>query len=303
MTKSEIIRQAKHYFGKNRRHIKKLVLSYEFNGKSYRNWKKEISNIISNPFEIRFKLFEDVILWIKGNQSDQINWNWIGDLSWTIDIVLNPNIDKVYDLDKKLAAKCNGTSRILKVFISDVIACYTYDFYYMTYNKIKNYYEFGPITKLTKEEKKILKNLTIHLEKKGFVFVDKSFTSKKYKELFSDKNSDGNASLFDVLFSDINFYTTETKRFCDKQIIEKSGTKLSWTEIYDTNGKLKERTESRWTTGGDYFKIVMDNKAQIIHVGVIRKEIDKKKYQEFKLDIIETFKKRKKLGSKKKNSF
>jgi hypothetical protein len=301
MTESEIIRQAKHYFGKDKRHIKKLVLSYEFKGKNYRQWKKEISNIISNPNEIRFNLSEDVIAWIKDNQANQINWNWIGDLSLTIDIVLNPNIDKVYDLDKKLAVKCHGTSRILTVFVSDVIPCYTYDFYYMTYDKTNNYYEFGPIKMLTNEENAVLKKLNKHLKNKGYVFVDKSFTSKKYKELYSDTNADGNASLFDVLFTDINFYTTETKRFCDKEIIEKSGTVFRWTERYDTKGKLKERIESRWTTGGDYFKIVLDNKAQILQVGVTRKEIEKKNYQEFSLDIIETFNKRKKLAAKKKN--
>lgn len=140
MTKSEIIRQAKHYFGKDRRPIKELVLSYEFKGKNYRQWKKEISSIVSNPNEIKFKLFDDVILWIKYNQADQIDWNWIGDLSWTIDILLNQGIDKGFDWDKKLALKCNGTARIMTLFVSDVIPCYTFDCYYMTYNKKGNYY-------------------------------------------------------------------------------------------------------------------------------------------------------------------
>lgn len=115
---------------------------------------KEISSIVSNPNEIKFKLFEDVILWIKDNQADQIDWNWIGDLSWTIDILLNQGIDKGFDWDKKLALKCNGTARIMTLFVSDVIPCYTFDCYYMTYNKKGNYYEFGPILKLTGEEKK-----------------------------------------------------------------------------------------------------------------------------------------------------
>lgn len=134
MTKSEIIRQAKHYFGKDRRPIKELVLSYEFKEKITDNGKKEISSIVSNPNEIKFKLFEDVILWIKDNQADQIDWNWIGDLSWTIDILLNQGIDKGFDWDKKLALKCNGNRTIMTLFVSDVIPCYTFDHccYYMT---------------------------------------------------------------------------------------------------------------------------------------------------------------------------
>ncbi len=302
MKKSEIIRQAKHFFGKDRTFIKELVLSYEFKGKYYRQWKKEIVSIIANPNEIRFNLFDDVISLIKDNQTEEINWNWIGDLSWTIDVVLNPNIDKVYDLDKKLALKCNGTSRILTVFVSDIVPCYTYDHYYMTYDKVKKFYEFGPIKVLTNEEKKIIKKVTKLLEKKGLVFIDSTFTQKKFKELYSDTNSDGNATLFDVLFTDMYNYTTEIKRFSDKEIIEKSGQKLRWTEYYNRNGALKERIESRWTNSGDYLKIVLDNKGQITSVEVTRKKIERKKYENFKLDILETFKKRKKLNDKKKTT-
>jgi len=302
MTKSEIINQAKHYFGKDRTFIKELVLTYEFTGKNYRQWKKDLEGIISNPNEIKFKLFDDVILWIKDNKASEIDWNWIGDLSWTIDIVLNPNIDKGYDWDKKLALKCNGTARILTVFISDIVPCYTFDCYYMTYSKNKNYYEFGPILNLTKEEKIVLKKVKSLLENKNLQLVEKGFCEKKYKELYSDTNSDGNASLFDVLFSDTNFYTTETKRFCDKEIVEKSGTKFRWTESYNKNGTLKERTESRWTSGGDYLKVVLDHKGYIKEVGVTRKEIQKKKFQQFKLDIIDTFKKEKAALTERKTS-
>ena len=298
VTKSEIIKQAKHYFGKERTFIKELVLSYEFKGKNYKRWKKEIENLLPNPNRILYNLFDDVILWIKDKQIEEINWNWIGDLSWTIDIVLNPNIDKVYDFDKRLAIKCNGTARILTIFVSDVIPCYTYDCYYMTYDKANNYYEFGPITKLTNDDKTVIKKARKYLEEKGLVFVDRTFTDKKFKELYSDTNSDGNASLFDVLFTDTNNHTTEIKRFCDKEITEKNGQKLRWTEYYNRNGTLKERIESRWTISGDYLKVVLDNKGQILTVEVTRKNIGKKKYQNFKLDIKREFEKQ----NKKKNS-
>lgn len=302
MTKTEILRHAKHYFGKDRSHKRDLVLTYDFNGKEYRKWKKEIKQIIPNPNEIKFKIFDDVILWIKDNQKDEIDWKWIGDLSWTIEIVLNSNVKKAYDWDKNLALHCNGTARILQVFISDVIPCYTYDCYYMTYSKTENYYEYGPISNLTREEKSTLKKVTSLLKTKGFQFLEKTFCEKTFKDLYSDTNSDGNASLFDVLFTDTSFYTTEIKRFCDKEIIEKSGTTFRWRELYNKNGTLKERIESRWTSVGDCFKIVLDNKGQITQVEVERKEIEKKKFQKFELDIIDTFRKRKSLMDKKKNS-
>ncbi len=301
MNKSEIIKQAKHFFGKDRTFIKERVLSYEFKGKNYRQWKKEIGDIIPNPNEIKFKLFDDVILWIKENKLKEIDWNYIGDLSWTIDIVLNPNIDKAYDWDKRLALKCNGTARILTIFISDILPCYTYDFHYMTYDKLNNYYEFGPLQRLTNEEKKTLKKVTALLHNKGLEIIDKEITQKKYKELYSDTNSDGNATLFDVLFTDVNNYTTDILRFCDKEIIEKNGQQLWWREYYNKNGTLKERIESRWTSSGDYLKVVLDNKGQITLVEVTRKKIESKKHENFKLDILETYKKRKKLNDKKKN--
>jgi hypothetical protein len=294
MTHTEIIKQAKHYFGEDRRHIKKLILSYKFKGRNFRELKNEIRYITSNPNEIKFNLFDDVILSIKNNQTDQIDWNWIGDLSWTIDIVLNPNIDKGYDWDKQLALKCNGTARFLTVFISDVIPCYTYDCYYMTYSKTNNYYEFGPIVNLTNDENKILQKVIDLLNSKGLQFVEKKFCEKKLKELYSDTNSDGNASLFDVLFSDTNFYTTEIKRFSDKELIEKNGQKFRWTEHYNKNGTLKERVESRWTISGDYLAVTLDSKGQITTVEVTRKKIGTKKHQEFKLDIKEEFSKHKK---------
>jgi hypothetical protein len=292
LNQSEIIKQAKHYFSKNRSFIKELVMSYEFKGKNYRRWKKEISGIISNPNDIRFNLSGDVIQSIKDNEAEEIDWNWIGDLSWTIEIVLNPNIDKCYDLDKKLALKCNGTARILTLYISDVIPCYTYDLHYMTYNKPLNYYEFGPIPALTQEETLVLYKVTAYLKAKGFNTYSRSFYFKKFKGLYSDTEN-GNASLFDVLFTDIYSYQTETLRFSDKEIIEKSGTKFRWREYYNKNGTLKERIESRWTSAGDYLKVVLDNKGQINQVKVTRKEIGRKKHQEFKLDILALQKRRK----------
>lgn len=302
MNNSEIIKQAKHYFGKDKSYIKELVLSYEFNGKHYKQWKKDLSEIIPNPNEVKFKLFEDVILWIKDNKLKEINWNFIGDISWTIDIVLNPNINKGYDWDKKLALKCNGTARILTLFISDIIPCYTYDCYYMTYNKLDNYYEFGPLFSLTKEEKNLLKKVTTLLQHKGLKMIDKKITQKKYKALYSDTNSDGNATLFDVLFTDVNNYTTDITRFSSKSIIEKNGQKLSWREYYHKNGTLKERIEHRLTSSGDQLKIVLDNKRQITLVEVTRKKIGRNKYENFKLDILKTYEKRKRNNDKKKKS-
>lgn len=297
MNKTEIIRQAKHFFGKDRKPIKELVLSYEFNGKQYRQWKNEFKNITDRPVDIHFGIFEDVVLWIKDKQLKEINWNWIGDLSWTIDILLNEGIKNGLDWDIKLASKCNGTSRFFTIYISDVIPCYTYDCHYMTYNKKDNYYEFGPIIDLTNTEQETIEKVKKYLTDKGLVLLNRKFSEQKFEELISDTNEKGNASLFDVLFTDTTFYQTEIKRTSIKKIAEKSGTSYSWTEFYNIKKVLKERIEYRYFKSGDNIKTVFDIKGQIKNIEVVRKQIGQKKYQKFNLDILETYKQRNKNSS------
>ncbi len=117
---------------------------------------------------------------------------------------------------------------------------------------------------------------------------------QKFEELISDTNEDGNASLFDVLFNDTTFYTTEIKRTSIKQLTDSSGTGLSWTEYYNNNKFLKERIEYRHFKSGDNLKTVFDKYGQIKNVEVERKLIGRKKYQKFNLDIVETFKQKNK---------
>jgi hypothetical protein len=298
MTDLEIIDKAKYYFGKNRNIKRDLVLAYEFKGENSKRWKKEIGSIIENPFKMNFQIFDDIILKIKNNKKNEIDWEWMGDLSWRLHIVLNSNIKRGYDWDKNLAKHCNGTVRILEIFISDVIPCYALNFCYFKFSKLENYYENGPILNFTNEEKVIKKSLSDLLKSKGLQRVKKEFCEKKFTDLYSDTNSDGNASLFDVLFSDTYFFTSKIKRYCDKDILEKSGIKFRWTENYNKNGTLKERTEYRCLKGGDNFKITLDNKGRIINAEVERKKIGRDKFQKFKIDIIESYKARKKEALK-----
>lgn len=295
--KSEIIKQAKHYYGKNRKFIKECILSNDFNGKKYENWESDFKSIIRNPIDIHYGIFDDVILWIRGNKVNEINWNWIGDLSWTIDILLNKGIENGLDWDIKLAAKCNGTVKYFTVFISDAIPCFTYDCHYMTYNKKDNYYEFGPISNFTMEEKCIVNTVKKHLQKKGMLYLNRKFCEQRFEELVSDTNEKGNATLFDVLFKDTTFYQTEIKRTSIKIMVEKSGVEFGWTEFYDKNKILKERIEYRYFKSGDNIKTVFDKNGQIKNVEVIRKQIGRKKNQKFILDVIDSSKIKAKIKS------
>ena len=135
------------------------------------------------------------------------------------------------------------------------------------------------------------------MKEKGLTFLNRKFTEQKFKELISDTNEDGNASLFDVLFKDTTFYQTEIKRTSIKLVAEKSGTTYSWTEFYNPKKVLRERIEYRHFKSGDSIKTIFDIKGQIKNLEVERKLIGRKKYQKFNLDILETFKQRKKKSS------
>lgn len=289
----KIIEQAKFYFGKNRKHLKKRILTFEFDGKEYRNWEKQLKQLTSQPFDVSYGMFDDVIGWLKDKNYKPIDWHWLGDLSWKFKILLNEDIEKGFDWDKKLAFECGGTARILQIYLSDIIPCFVFDIYYMTYNKKENYYEFGPIAKLTKEEREIVNKSKRFFQNSGFTFLNKKIAMKKHKELYSDCNSDGNARLFDALFSDSENYQSEIKRFNDKQLKDSTGKELSWNEYYDKNHKLIKREEYRYFPSKNVECVVTDNLGQIIKVR-IRRDIEKDVHQEFVLDILSEYKKKNK---------
>ena len=290
MTIKEILEQSKLYFGKNRQRLKEKVLAFEINGKEYRLWNKQTKEFTSRPFSISYGVFDDVIEWLKQKQFSEIDWKWLGDLSWEFKFLLNPGVEKGFDWDKKLALKCGGTARIVQIYVSDIVPCFVIDTYYMTYSKKDNYFEFGPITKLSAEEKKFIANAKVFFQDAGFKLLNKKDALTKYKELYSDLNSDGNATLFDVLFSDTDNYQTEIKRFNDKALKDPTGKKISWNEYYEKPNKLKTREEFRYFPSGNVECVITDHLSRIIEVKVWR-DLDKLKHHEFRLDILKEHKK------------
>ena len=292
MNIEEVIEQAKFYFGKSRKHLKKIVLDFKLDGQKYRNWRKSFSELTTQPFVVLYGIFDDVADNLIAKNYKEIDWHWLGDLSWEFKILLNDGVEKGFDWDKKLALSCGGTARIVQFFVSDIIPCFMYDVYYMTYNKKENYYEFGPISDLTAQERELVNKIKKHFQKSRLTFLNKSAAMKTYSELTSDCNSDGNSKLFDALFSDTENYQSEIKRFNDKELKDPTGKKINWTEFYDKKGKLIKREEYRYFPANNGEKVVTDSEGKIIEVTVWR-DIGKYSHREFKLDILEEFKKQK----------
>lgn len=297
MTIKEITHQAKACFGKDRKLLKKKILAFNFDGTEGKAWKKCIKKATQKPLSVKYLMFDDVMDYIKEGELDKIDWNWLGDVSWEVEVLLNEEVDKGYDWDKKLTKKCGGTARILRIFISDILPCYAFDVCYMTYSKEDNYYEFGPITNPTSGEQVKINSIKKLFKTKDYRLLTQKQALKTYKGLYSDLNKEGNASLFSVLFKDTSNYQTDIIRINDESLKDPVGKTIGWREYYTPEGKLEKRLEYRYYPSGNVQCTVTDNKGRITEVSVWR-DIDNKSHQKFVLDVWKEYKRREKKGLK-----
>ncbi|OMI16656.1 hypothetical protein BUQ74_14405 [Leptospira weilii serovar Heyan] len=292
MNPKQLIQETLKYFGKDRRLLKKTIQGFSFDGKKTNEWKKRIKTCTTHPFTIRNNIIDWNVKCIRDKNYRQIQWDYLGDLSWNIKILLNSNIQSGYDWDKKLAIKCQE-ARIFEIYVNYIIPAYTINLYYIVYNKKENYYEFGKIIKTEKHEKRIIKNITKLFDTLGYFHVSEELASKKYKGLFSDCNSEGNASLFDCLFSDIYGYQIGIEKFSDPNHVSlhPTGAIIHWHEYYDLKRNFLYREEYQRLKSKDVLLLTTDQTGHITKVNV-RRDIGKLKHRGFELDILKVFKKR-----------
>lgn len=237
--------------------------------KNGRNFSKKYDE---KKIEVGNRIFQDFSEHLINKKYKKLDWNWIGDLSWDIEIILNKEVESHLDFDKKLAARCKkNTIRYLNIYISDIIPAYSISTFSKYYRD--NIYEFGPLV-LTVTEKKFINSIKSELKKAGYYFVNKKTSLLKFKELRSDLNEDGNASIFDCLFNDVDNYTEGYTRFLDKKIKNVYGFEYLWIEYYNSKRELIETEHSRWYKSGDYEATITD-KNDVIKEITIRPKHDK----------------------------
>ncbi len=295
MNQKQLIQETLKYFGKDRKLLRKTILCFNFNGKETKEWKKRINVCTTHPFAIQNGIFDYVVSNILDKNYSQIHMDYLGDLSWNIKILLNSNIQSGYDWDKKLAIKC-GQAKILEIYINYIIPAYTLNPFYISYNQKENYYEFGKIPKMGKHEQIILNNIIKLFDSLGYFYVSEKLASKKYKGLFSDCNQEGNASLFDCLFSDIHRHQIGIEKFFDSfsdkgLSVDFTGARISWHEYYDLNRNFLYREEYRFLKSGDVLLLTMDQAGHISKINVWR-DIGKLTKRGFELNILKVFKRR-----------
>ncbi|MDI7185182.1 hypothetical protein QMM42_02980 [Leptospira santarosai] len=291
MNQKQLIQETLKYFGKDRKLLRKTILDFSFENKKTKEWNRRIKTCTTHPFRIQNGIFGSVVNNILDKKYHLVYMDNLGDLSWNIKILLNSNIKSGYDWDKNLAVKC-GQARILEVYINYIIPAYTLNPFYIIYDQKENYYEFGKIVGTKKHERNILDNIFKLFDSLGYFYVPEELASKKCKGLFSDCNEEGNASLFDCLFSDVNQHQVGIERFLDpcKKLKDSTGAGIGWHEYYDLNGNLLYRQEYRLLKSGDVLSVITDQANHIKKVNV-RRKIDNQ-YREFELDVLKVFKKR-----------
>lgn len=262
----ELIREVKRYFGKDRRLLKRTVKSLYSNEKDLDYWNKFFSKYCPGKYEVNGRIFKEIIDALYSKNFENINWNWLGDLSWDVEIILNNEVKSHLDFDKKLAGKCkNNTIRFLNIYISEILTVFSVCTFYKFYKD--NIYEYGPI-KLTKQESNLIYRIKNNFKKIGYYYVKKKTALKKFKVLRSDLNSDGNATLFDCLFNDLDNYTDDYFRGNDKIIIDLNGRKTLWKEYYNSRKILVKREDSRWFKSGDLESVLSDGSGNITQVNI-----------------------------------
>lgn len=283
MINSEIIRATKRLFGKDRRALKNLLLSYNFDGSDTRHLEKIFKHATKQPISLNYGINDNVVDDIRSDK--KLNMFWLGDLSWSCMILLNTNINKGYDWDKKLCNACNGTAKICEFSISDTLPVYTYDLYYMTYDNKGNWYEFGPINKLNTFEKNVVQSVSNSLNDSGRTHIGKAFAKKKFKDLYTDTNKDGGATIYDCLFSDIYPYQEEYLRFLENTVEDKThNCSTTWKEYFVKPGILREREEWRYYKSKNSICIITNDKNEITEIKVYR-DAGRFKHREFKYNV------------------
>jgi hypothetical protein len=161
----------------------------------------------------------------------------------------------------------------------------------MKYSKKDNYYEFGPLLTPNRHEKSLVEKATQSFQSSGYFFVNPNLARKKVGGLFSDCRNNGDASIFDELFSDTHSYHDEIVRFVDKDLVDPTGVKIRWSKYYFPDMTLRRSEEYRYFPSGNVEWIEFDAEGMISKIKIWR-DIGKKSHQEFLLDIVAEYKKR-----------
>ena len=300
MKQSEIIAEVKRLFGKNRSVLLEALVERGATISHCDKIEKRIKKTTGQPVVSYCGLSDETLEWMKLPKKDRHKkknllkkHDQIGDVCCKTLVLLNDGIKKGYDWDRKLALKCGGRAFIVEMWSSLLLPVYTFDIFFMEYSRKMNYFEFGPYKPQTESEKRILKSMRSTMKNKGFIFMSKEQASRKAQNVQTDCKDPGDVTIFDCLFSDVQYYDESIVRFSDKEIQDNiEGVTVSWREYYNNKHKLIEKEIHRFFPSGDVESTYLDKKGHITRIEVMRKT-GYAKHSDFILDIDKRMKQRK----------
>ena len=267
MKENEIINQISKVYGEDRKIYLQELMKLKENWTSWEKLTKEIKKATGQPVEGHCELCSDVIEWILNNnkkKSRTPKFEYIHSASYHYRIVLTENVKSPLDWGFKLATKCGGTVHFCDLRVSMILPYYTIDKFYLKYSKKENWFEDGTLSKLSVFENSTIKQIKNSMNKKGFSYLNKKIAGRRIRNAFTDINCEGNASVYDCLFSDLYEYFGYRTKFSDKEINDVvTGAKVRWFEYYDSKNVLTSKSVISEFPSGDVTKTIFDNKGSI----------------------------------------
>lgn len=95
-------------FGNNKKRLFEILKRFD-EKKRLDFWGTALFARCKRHLTIRSNLFEEVSIALRKKMFNEIDIKWMGDLSFTVDVVLNEDLKSGLDFFKKLANKCGGT--------------------------------------------------------------------------------------------------------------------------------------------------------------------------------------------------
>lgn len=270
MTEKEILASIKKLFGRNREPLRKSLKKAFEAMQEYDKWwdiKKILHRKTGQAVATWCGLMEETFANI-GRKNAKLDY--IGDPSFRYEIVLNPDRVKGLDWDKKLAMECGGTVNICVVWINMLLPLYAMDFFSLSYSEKDEAYEYKPYKPKTAAEKEIVKTVKDELKARDLQMVSRKLASTQPGGAYTDLATDGEATVFQCLFSDLLGYQEEWLKVNEHELADPiKGVKVGWREHFNRRGKILKTEIYRTFPSGDQIKTVMDGKDRVVQVRVV----------------------------------
>jgi hypothetical protein len=268
MREDQLIRELNRLFGKDRKALREALLAIDPGFKTYKAIGRQIRRQTGQPV----LMADELLIEIPDDLSeDKCDMFWLGDISYYYEIVLNREIKRGMDFDKKLALHCGGPVYICVVWISLLFPIYAIDTYSMAYLSNPPQWEFTPHYLKLKAEKISIYRIRQILRDNGFSRASKKFSAQKVRKAITDCRVQGEATVFDCLFSDTQQFHEDIVRFPDESLPGTyPGTEISWLERYNQRGQLIEKYVYQSFSSGDSIRTYLNGKTRIKEVIVHR---------------------------------